>query len=492
MWRESPLEPPPPDPSDQPPAPAPAVGRAAAGSAGGTGTPGGRPGRADAAACRAAYGARAAGRAHAAATEPAPAPRAQPEPQAEPAAPGLSFGSDRPAAEPTPAPATEAPAAADGAPEEEPSAAPLSFGGRERPPRPAQSQDFPSLSTVPERPTDLPTEGERETISPRTGGKSGGRRGRDRRCAGGCRRPQPMPRRRRWPDVPDAPPAPVLAAAAPRARPRRISFRARIREPDVAPPQDVGRTEMGTVRVPGRLLQPALGGDRTAGIAGVLAGPRRPGPCAWSGRASAGSSGDATSPGAAENIARERANAVANALIAAGLPPGRVRIVGRTGRHRRRHRRCGQPDGRDFPRKLREARGRTGPAGGAPPAPTATLAGLPRAPPQPGQQRRRTISQVIEQEFHRIKRLPPYVFAEVNAMEGGRPGCRPGHHRLRHGQSRSADAAAHRRQAGGGGPEPADPPLFELARHSRPASGPRRLLCAPLRRRDRFRSGRRW
>ena len=49
------------------------------------------------------------------------------------------------------------------------------------------------------------------------------------------------------------------------------------------------------------------------------------------------------------------------------------------------------------------------------------------------------IAPMKEPEFHRIRRLPPYVFAEVNRHEGARPRRRPGHHRSRHGQSRPAD-----------------------------------------------------
>jgi histidinol-phosphate/aromatic aminotransferase/cobyric acid decarboxylase-like protein len=57
-----------------------------------------------------------------------------------------------------------------------------------------------------------------------------------------------------------------------------------------------------------------------------------------------------------------------------------------------------------------------------------------------------------------------------------------GHRRPRHGQSRPADAAAHRRQAGRGGAGPAHASLFGVQGHPRPAQGHRRLLRAPLRR----------
>ena len=86
-------------------------------------------------------------------------------------------------------------------------------------------------------------------------------------------------------------------------------------------------------------------------------------------------------------------------------------------------------------------------------------------------------------EFHRIRRLPPYVFAEVNTAKAKARGGRRGHHRPRHGQSRQPDAAAHRRQAGRGGAGPAHPSLLRQQGHSRTAAGAGRLLPAPLRRR---------
>ncbi|MCK7574787.1 MAG: aminotransferase class I/II-fold pyridoxal phosphate-dependent enzyme [Chromatiales bacterium] len=53
-------------------------------------------------------------------------------------------------------------------------------------------------------------------------------------------------------------------------------------------------------------------------------------------------------------------------------------------------------------------------------------------------------------DFQRIKRLPPYVFNIVNELKAKARAPRRGHHRLRHGQPRPADPAAHRRQAGRG------------------------------------------
>ena len=86
-------------------------------------------------------------------------------------------------------------------------------------------------------------------------------------------------------------------------------------------------------------------------------------------------------------------------------------------------------------------------------------------------------------EFHRIRRLPPYVFAEVNTAKARAAHRRRGHHRPRHGQPGQPDAAAHRRQAGRGGAGPAHPPLLGQQGHPRPAPRAGRLLRPPLRRR---------
>ena len=45
------------------------------------------------------------------------------------------------------------------------------------------------------------------------------------------------------------------------------------------------------------------------------------------------------------------------------------------------------------------------------------------------------------EEFHRIRRLPPYVFEQVNRVKAIGPQRRRRHHRSRHGQSRPAGAA---------------------------------------------------
>ena len=86
------------------------------------------------------------------------------------------------------------------------------------------------------------------------------------------------------------------------------------------------------------------------------------------------------------------------------------------------------------------------------------------------------------EEFHRIKRLPPYVFAEVNRLKAAGASAWRGHHRSRHGQSRSAGAEAHPRQADRDGRQAAHRPLFGLEGHSGAAARPGRLLRPPLRR----------
>ena len=86
------------------------------------------------------------------------------------------------------------------------------------------------------------------------------------------------------------------------------------------------------------------------------------------------------------------------------------------------------------------------------------------------------------EEFHRIRRLPPYVFEQVNRAKAGGAQCGRRHHRPRHGQSGPAGAGACDRQAEGGRRQAAHRPLFVLARHSGPAQGAGVLLRPPLRR----------
>ncbi len=85
-------------------------------------------------------------------------------------------------------------------------------------------------------------------------------------------------------------------------------------------------------------------------------------------------------------------------------------------------------------------------------------------------------------DFPRIRRLPPYVFEEVNRLKARLRGRGRRHHRLRHGQPRHADPQAHRRQADRDRARPQDRPLLGLQGHSRPAPRHGRLLRPPLRR----------
>jgi alanine-synthesizing transaminase len=50
---------------------------------------------------------------------------------------------------------------------------------------------------------------------------------------------------------------------------------------------------------------------------------------------------------------------------------------------------------------------------------------------------------LMMEEFHKVRRLPPYVFEQVNRLEGLARAARRRHHRPRHGQSRPADARKH-------------------------------------------------
>ena len=89
----------------------------------------------------------------------------------------------------------------------------------------------------------------------------------------------------------------------------------------------------------------------------------------------------------------------------------------------------------------------------------------------------------MDTDFYRIRRLPPYVFAEVNAMKAAARAQRRGHDRPRHGQSRRRAAQACHRQARRGREQAQRPPLFGQPRHSGAAEGAGGLLPAPLRRR---------
>ena len=86
------------------------------------------------------------------------------------------------------------------------------------------------------------------------------------------------------------------------------------------------------------------------------------------------------------------------------------------------------------------------------------------------------------EEFYRIRRLPPYVFEQVNRAKAAARNAGRRHHRPRHGQSGPAGAAPCHRKAEGNAGQAADRPLFRLARHHRPAQGAGGLLRAALRR----------
>ena len=79
-------------------------------------------------------------------------------------------------------------------------------------------------------------------------------------------------------------------------------------------------------------------------------------------------------------------------------------------------------------------------------------------------------------EFHRIRRLPPYVFAEVNTAKARARAAGEDIIDLGMGNPDSADAAAYRGQAGRGGAGPAHASLFDQQGHSRAAPGAGRAI----------------
>ena len=87
----------------------------------------------------------------------------------------------------------------------------------------------------------------------------------------------------------------------------------------------------------------------------------------------------------------------------------------------------------------------------------------------------------LMEDFYRIRRLPPYVFEEVNRAKARARNRGRRHHRSRHGQSGFAGARACHREAQGDARQAAHRPLFGLARHSRAAPRAGGLLRAPLR-----------
>ena len=86
------------------------------------------------------------------------------------------------------------------------------------------------------------------------------------------------------------------------------------------------------------------------------------------------------------------------------------------------------------------------------------------------------------EEFHRIRRLPPYVFEQVNRAKAAARNAGADIIDLGMGNPGSAGARACHRQAEGDARQAAHRPLFVLERHSRPAPRAGGLLRAPLRR----------
>ena len=91
-------------------------------------------------------------------------------------------------------------------------------------------------------------------------------------------------------------------------------------------------------------------------------------------------------------------------------------------------------------------------------------------------------------ELRRIKGLPPYVFAEINESEAAGTASRRRRHRPRVRQPRHPLARGRRREAGRGGPQPAQPPVLLEPRDPQAPPGDRRLVPAAIRRRARPRA----
>ena len=85
-------------------------------------------------------------------------------------------------------------------------------------------------------------------------------------------------------------------------------------------------------------------------------------------------------------------------------------------------------------------------------------------------------------DFHRIKRLPPYVFEQVNRIKAAARANGADIIDLGMGNPDLPALAARHRQARRDGRQAADRPLFGLEGHRRAAPGPSRLLRAPVRR----------
>ena len=90
-------------------------------------------------------------------------------------------------------------------------------------------------------------------------------------------------------------------------------------------------------------------------------------------------------------------------------------------------------------------------------------------------------------EFRRINALPPYAFAQIDALKMSVAASRRGRRRPRVRQSRPAVARRRGREAHRGGAQPAQPPLLDEQGHPEAARGRRRALRAQVRRDARLR-----
>ena len=88
----------------------------------------------------------------------------------------------------------------------------------------------------------------------------------------------------------------------------------------------------------------------------------------------------------------------------------------------------------------------------------------------------------MTEEFHRIRRLPPYVFAEVNATKAKARAAGEDIIDLGMGNPDSPTPPHIVAKLIEAVQDPAHPSLFHVEGHSRPAPGARRLLRPPLRR----------
>ena len=84
----------------------------------------------------------------------------------------------------------------------------------------------------------------------------------------------------------------------------------------------------------------------------------------------------------------------------------------------------------------------------------------------------------MNEDFHRIRRLPPYVFDHINPIKAKARATGVDIIDLGMGNPDLPTPAAYRREAQGDGEGPAHPPLLLVARHSRACARPRRATTA--------------